>query len=191
MKKNMRIGIMLVLCFFAVVGGLYAVGVYVLPDLLDMRVVDDAGNKNVTGSPLLGKQSPQFNLPDLNGKYIKLSNFSGQPIIIIFWNTWSKESTDQIKILDDYIQHSTKESTFLKVIAISSQEDESVIRSFFERGKYDLVTLVDKTGDVSTTYNVKSAPTLYFVDTKGFIREIYTGMLSEVNIHKKVDNLFQ
>jgi peroxiredoxin len=39
---------------------------------------------------LVGKQAPEFALPDVNGKEIKLSSFRGKYLLIDFWASWCK-----------------------------------------------------------------------------------------------------
>jgi peroxiredoxin len=37
---------------------------------------------------LLGKQAPEFTLPDLNGKPVALSSFRGKYVLVDFWASW-------------------------------------------------------------------------------------------------------
>jgi cytochrome oxidase Cu insertion factor (SCO1/SenC/PrrC family) len=38
--------------------------------------------------PLERKEAPAFSLKGLDGKQVSLSDFKGEPILIVFWATW-------------------------------------------------------------------------------------------------------
>lgn len=40
------------------------------------------------GGPILGKAAPAFDLADLDGGRLRLSELSGRTVIVNFWNTW-------------------------------------------------------------------------------------------------------
>jgi hypothetical protein len=93
--------------------------------------------------------------------------------------------------MDDYISSKSIQGSLVKIIAVDSLEDESVVSSLMKRGDYNVPTTLDTTGDVSNSYNIKSLPTTYFIDKDGIVREIYTGILSESVIVDKVENLLK
>jgi thiol-disulfide isomerase/thioredoxin len=47
----------------------------------------DSGG-DLTDQPMLGKAAPAFNLVDLTGKKVALSDFKGRPIVVNFWATF-------------------------------------------------------------------------------------------------------
>jgi hypothetical protein len=36
----------------------------------------------------IGDPAPQFALPDVEGRLHQLSDFSGRPVVLVFWGTW-------------------------------------------------------------------------------------------------------
>jgi len=44
--------------------------------------------KNQAGSGWVGKQAPDFSLPDLNGRNISLASFKGKYVLVDFWASW-------------------------------------------------------------------------------------------------------
>ena len=162
-----------------------------LPDLLGNLNTNNENPVHVVGGELLNKKAPEFDLVDYTGKHIKLSSFIDIPIVLIFWSTWNKESADQIKILDDYLLNQKIQGSLVKIITINSLEDPSIVKSFIKRGGYNIYAGLDVAGEVSNDYSIRGLPTSYFIDKDGFVREIYTGILSESMFVDKVDNLLK
>lgn len=163
----------------------------IFPDLLGSTGITNKEFVSISDSKLLGQKAPGFDLLDNTNNHVKLSSFMGTPVVILFWATWNGESADQIKILDDYISNRKIQNSLIKVITVDSLEDASIVKSFIRRGEYKISAGLDITGAVSNDYNVRSLPTAYFIGRDGIIEEIYTGILSEVMIVDKVDNLLK
>jgi peroxiredoxin len=137
----------------------------------------------------LNKQSPFFELADLDGNTVKISDFVGTPLVVVFWTTWNTASVDQIKIMDDYL--SKDPSGSFKIIAIDSQEDKSIVAGFVKRGGYGIKILLDETGAVGDLYGARNMPTTYFVDKQGVILDKYVGVLSEQMIQDKAEKIIR
>lgn len=131
-----------------------------------------------------GRNAPYFELHNLKGKLVKLTDYKDIPLVLIFWNTWSDASKNQIKIIDDLLK---SEEIFFKVVAVNSQEDRRVVSSFIDRGLYSIPEiLLDFNGSVSDLYEARNLPSLYFIDKEGLLRDTKLGVLSEREI---VDNM--
>jgi peroxiredoxin len=145
----------------------------------------------VSGTGLLGNRLPFFDLPDLAGNHVSSTDFTDMPLVIVFWSTWNVQAADEVHILDQYLSDQPSQSRLVKVIAIDSQEELSVVSSFMKRGGYIVETLLDTQGLTSEHYGIKSLPTLYFVDRTGVIREVYSGMVSESTLMNKIEKILQ
>lgn len=132
---------------------------------------------------------PYFELPDVKGDTIKLSDFLEVPIVLTFWTTWNAAAADQIKIFDDYLRKDSR--GLFKIIAVSSQEDKSVVNNFISRGGYEIEVLLDASGVVTDAYHARSLPTTYFIDTKGILRDVFVGVLSEAQLVEKAEILLR
>lgn len=171
--------------------GFYLAGKYILPDIFGDVNLENEAPKAVLGESVLNKKAPAFSLPDINGDRKILAQFFGVPTVIVFWATWSPESANQLKILDDYKRNVGEQANLVHLISINSQEDPSIASSFIKRGGYGTVALVDTFGDISNSYNVKSLPTAYFITRDGVVEDIYAGVISERLFVEKVDNLIR
>jgi peroxiredoxin len=132
-------------------------------------------NKNTAVE--LDKEAPFFELPDLSGNKVKLSDYLGSPLVITFWAAWNQTSADQIGILDDIL--SKNKSMLFKVITVNNQEDKSAVQSFVKRGGYKLNVLLDEKGAIGELYQAINLPVSYFLDKDGAIKDIFVGVLNE------------
>ncbi len=139
---------------------------------------------------LLDKRAPYFDLPNLSGSRTTLSDFENQPTLLVFWSTGNSEAADQIKILDDYVAKRTGDS-LVKIVTISTQEEKSAVASFMRRGGYGATVLVDGSGSVGESYNIKNLPTLYFLDREGIVRSVHAGLMSEAAIATEVETILR
>ena len=137
----------------------------------------------------IGKLSPYFELPDLNGPKVKSTDFLEKPIVIIFWASWNEESANQIKILDDYLPKHRSE--LFEILTISSQEDKSAVLNFMLRGNYKVKVLLDESGEITEKYGARSLPAAYFADKDGQLRYIHIGALSESGLVEKAEKLLK
>lgn len=59
-----------------------------LAEIKKSRNENLARTKKLTGGEWIGKQAPDFSLPDANGKEVKLSSFRGKYVLVDFWASW-------------------------------------------------------------------------------------------------------
>ncbi len=150
-----------------------------------------SGTTDTQSLALRGNHAPYFDLPDTNGTHVRLSDFENTPTVVMFWATWNTDSADALSILDQYNQRQNASDSLVKVVAIDSLEERSIVGSFKQRGKYLTNILVDTQGSVSEDYKVKSLPTYYFIDASGVIEEVYGGVLSESELVDKIEGILR
>ncbi len=176
----------LVLFVFVLV---FIAGRYILPDIFGQS--DQADTTIQTGGKLLGQKMPAFDIPDAAGKRVSSSAFLDRPLVLVFWATWNQPSADEIKILDDYLASGDSRAGLVSFLAIDSQEDASVALSFIRRSGYTVPFGLDSYGDVTDHFQIKSLPTVYFIDRDGIIREIDAGVLNRSMFVDKIEQLLK
>lgn len=131
-------------------------------------------------SPLVGHEFPYFKL--LSGdKSITSFDLRGKPTIITFVNTWMPDTTTQMAILNDVAKKKD-----INVLVIVPQETVSSVAIFKERGGYTMPIVSDPDGDLVDPLNLHSLPTHVFVDRKGTITAIQSGVFNKEELFDKI-----
>ncbi|WP_026889840.1 TlpA family protein disulfide reductase [Clostridium beijerinckii] len=114
-----------------------------------------------------------FNLKDLNGNELSLSDLKGKKVFLNFWATWCPPCKAEMPEIERLYQE-TKDSD-LVIISIEIGEPLNTVKSFIDSNKYNFKVLIDSDQSVATKYNITSIPTSYFIDKDGNIVSKHVG----------------
>ena len=126
-------------------------------------------------SPLIGTQAPVFELVDLDGETVNLSELYGKPVLINFWATWCQPCIVEHPVLVDGARRYQGRAEFLGIIY--QDEVEKIERFMAVRGDWGS-TLVDPNSKVALAYGVYGAPETFVLDRSGKIVEKVVGAMS-------------
>lgn len=108
-------------------------------------------------------------LPDLT----KI-NYNNKPTLVYFWGTWCpicKTTSSSISTL-------AEENNYQIIsVALSSGSNED-IKAYQKEQGYNFNTINDDNGQISKEWGVTVTPSFFYVDTKGEITAISTGIAS-------------
>ncbi|MDQ2941977.1 MAG: TlpA family protein disulfide reductase [Chloroflexota bacterium] len=130
----------------------------------------------------IGQAAPDFVsadqkplLVDLDGNPIRLSDFAGKPLWIVFWATWcipcQQEAPD---IRAAYHAHEGD----VAVLAIDIQEPAAAVRAYALSHDLDYAIGLDATATVKDLYGAWGLPSHFFLDGNGVIRDRYFGQMT-------------
>jgi len=120
--------------------------------------------------PALGDPPPVLSLPNLDGKIINLSDFSGKPIILTFFTSWSKSCQDALLNLQEL---KNQYGTTLEVVAVSFDKKSKILSEFVEQNKYTSNFLIDKKLSALNKYAIIIIPTTFCINREGKIDKIF------------------
>lgn len=103
-----------------------------------------------------------FNLLDLNGNKVSLSDFKGKPVILFFWTTRCPYCRKDLKTLNDI--HPRLAEDGRELLTIDVGEPNSRVKNFVERESLNFKVLLDMDAEVAYSYDVLGVPTYVFVD---------------------------
>jgi peroxiredoxin len=75
-----------------------------------------------------------------------------------------------------------------EVLSVSVQENDAAVEEFVAKHGLDYQFLMDRTGQISTTYEVASTPTTYFIAPDGTIADSIAGVVSQAWLEGNLDD---
>lgn len=141
--------------------------------------------KEQNSYPLVDTESPSFTLPSVGEKELNLLSLRGKNRVLVFLNTWLPSTSEQISQIKS-LPTNYKE----KITVVMMQESISKAAVFAKKGGYyDLTIVADNDGILINPYRVNSLPSSYFIDRKGLIKKVVTGVVSTNEIISILDSI--
>ncbi|MDQ6911524.1 MAG: TlpA family protein disulfide reductase [Verrucomicrobiota bacterium] len=120
---------------------------------------------NATGK---AQTAPAWDLKDLEGKPVKLSDFKGKVVLLNFWATWCPPCREEIPAL--IALQNTYKDQGLVVIGLSvDQGGPAAVKSFAKRMKINYPIVLGDEKTAAAYGNVQVIPTTFFIDRAGDI----------------------
>jgi thiol-disulfide isomerase/thioredoxin len=124
----------------------------------------------------IGTKIQDFELPDKDGKLIKLSSLKEKIIIIELWTTWCGPCLKEMR----KIQELKKDNSNIEFYSISFDKTIDKMKKFVEKNRYDwpIVFGGEKNMELRDYFNIVTIPKYLIVDREGII----------INITNKLDD---
>jgi peroxiredoxin len=127
------------------------------------------------------RAAPDFELRQLGGDPLRLSDLQGRPVIVNFWATWC--STCRAETPDLIELYETHQTDDLVMLGINLRENEASVAGFVESFGIPYPVLLDRSGEVATTWRIggpnQGVPSTYFIDREGVVRKVVFGFVTE------------
>jgi cytochrome c biogenesis protein CcmG, thiol:disulfide interchange protein DsbE len=151
-----------------------AVAIVVAAVLIGSRSGWDAvggGGVNRALLPKVGTIAPDFVTEDVYGNPVRLSQFRGQPVWLMFWGSWCPPCRAEFPDLQAaYAQLAPRG---LRMLGVSLRESPLDAASYAARNGATFLVLSDPDeSDTGAAYPVLNFPTHIFIDRDGIIRSI-------------------
>lgn len=130
------------------------------------------------------EQTANFEVVDMHGKTVQLSDLKGKVVILDFWATWCKPCRDEFKELKQLTEKfaSNPKVAFLIINAKGSKDSMEKIIEFENQNNYQLPFYKDYSGFATSNMKVSSYPTLVLIDKKGNLRYSHSGYSNAENL---------
>ena len=112
-------------------------------------------------------ESIHFELKDLNGSAVALSDYKGKIVFLNFWTTWCPTCRIEMPSMEK-LHQKFKDQDFA-MVTINLQESASQVKSFFKEYKLTFTALLDSDGKVGIRFRINAIPTTYILDKEGRI----------------------
>ncbi|MDJ0831970.1 MAG: TlpA disulfide reductase family protein [Gammaproteobacteria bacterium] len=117
--------------------------------------------------------APDFTLKSMSGKNLKLSELSGNVVLLNFWASWCGPCRTEMPLLNDL--HNKYEALGFTVLGVNVEQETELAKSFIAKSPVDFPILLDKTNKVSKMYDVIAMPTTVMIDRDGNMRYLHKG----------------
>lgn len=116
-------------------------------------------------------QPASITLSNLQNKPIDILQFSGKPVIITFFTSWSKTCEEELKMLLDLYKSSKGKGP--NIIAVSLDKKADDVLQLVRKLGIEYEVLVDKKLKSLSKFPVVIIPTTFVLDKKGEIKEMF------------------
>jgi len=117
--------------------------------------------------------APDFQLLNLDGQTVSLSDFRGKPVMLNFWATWCGPCRAEMPYIQQVYDERSDDG--LVVLAINIGESLAKVKGFMQDYGLTFPVLLDIQTEVAKQYNIQVIPTTFFIDPDGGIQDVGIG----------------
>jgi peroxiredoxin len=129
------------------------------------------GGVNQRLLPKVGETAPDFQTEDVYGNPVRLSQFRGQPVWLMFWGSWCPPCRAEFP--DIQAAYARLEPQGLRMLGVSLRETPADAAAYAAQNDATFLVLSDPDErDTGAVYPIFNFPTHIFIDRDGVIRSI-------------------
>ncbi|HHU69047.1 MAG TPA: TlpA family protein disulfide reductase [Thermoanaerobacterales bacterium] len=141
-------------------------------------------------------KADDFTMKDVNGNEVSLFDFLGKKIVLIFWGTTIMED-DVVAVppgfeekLQEYeeLHQKSKDSDYV-VVTVAGTSDENIIKDYVKGKGYTMPILLDTESIGYYIYGAMAIPTIYYIDSEGYIVDTGGSRTTKEDILDAVENM--
>jgi len=182
---------LLVLLLMSGLLGLVMAGVVFLSDNNnDTTSTNTNGSAAAIATPISALERPaeEFQLTDINGQLVSLSQFRGRPVFINLWYTDCPPCVREFPAFQQFMEEQGDDGAV--VLAVNQGDDLDEIRTFLsDLGITGVPVLLDTDLSINTKYPYNVFPTTYLVDEAGNVRFRALGEITLGKMYEFLDAL--
>lgn len=134
------------------------------------------------------KSAPAFELKDVEGKTVKLSDYEGKVVLLDFWATWCPPCR---KGIPDLISLKKQYGDKVEVIGISVDRDETVgeVPGFVKEYGINYPVVYGNTDMYEAYGGIEAIPTSFVIDKEGNITSKHVGLIPVEQYQTEIEAL--
>ncbi len=140
-------------------------------------VAPEAGQQGARreARPEVGYLAPDFLLPDLEGRSVRLSDFRGKKAVFLnFWATWCTPCRTEMPTMEQAYRGYRAKGLEILAVSIDTGPKETV-QAFMRELNLTFPALLDPGMEVSGMYRVFGIPGSFLIDRQGVVRHVEIG----------------
>lgn len=123
----------------------------------------------------VGKEAPDFELPNLDDKPVRLSDYRGKVVFLNFWATWCKPCREEMPSMEVLYKNFEQDGLVVLAVSIDRVTTKKDIPPFVKSLGLTFPILVDSWGQTDKRYKLMGVPETYIIDRQGVLREKVIG----------------
>ncbi|HBG27827.1 MAG: hypothetical protein A2Y10_06760 [Planctomycetes bacterium GWF2_41_51] len=140
------------------------------------KSLQDIVDRSTSWAPILqnfyGKEVPDFQVTDINGKTHKLSEYRGKNVMVVMWATWCQPCMQEVPHLNAIREIMAEDK--LAMLAISNENIELVKKTAQSKNmKYNVIATQETLPPPFS--NVRGIPTTFFIRPDGTLKLVTEG----------------
>jgi peroxiredoxin len=154
-----------------------------------VAVYEGAQHRSAKGTHPGAVDSPAaaFNLQDLDGKPLSLSDYRGKVVLLNFWATWCTPCRGEIPQFIDYQNKYGPQG--LQLVGISMDDDAKPVHDFYQQFKMNYPVAIGSAGLAESYGGVLGLPVTFLIGRDGRIAAKYVGAVELPVLQQKIESL--
>jgi peroxiredoxin/outer membrane lipoprotein-sorting protein len=136
---------------------------------------------------MLNTASPDFTLPDLDGKETAWSSLKGKPVLIDFWGVYCAPCREEMPKIQE-LQHEFADKG-LVILAIDDGETPEIAKKYVDEKGYTFRVLMDQERRVVKKFGLTGIPVVFLIDRDGMIRAQFTGYNPRLDLKEQLKKI--
>lgn len=129
--------------------------------------------------PYLGFRAPDFELTDLHGNNVRLSDLQGKPILLNFWASWCPPCRKEMPELQAFTHEYGDK---ILVVGVNWNDSRDEVERFLNEYGVSYLNLLDTNGKIFVRYGLTGLPTTFFIDEDGIVRGKWLGSITKADL---------
>ncbi|UII54124.1 TlpA family protein disulfide reductase [Cytobacillus spongiae] len=136
----------------------------------------------------VGLKAPDFELENLQGEKVKLSDFEGKKVMLNFWAEWCPPCKAEMPDMQKFHEEA-KEDVVILAVNMDTPANRDKVDAFVKNMEIQFPVLLDDKFKVNKVYQIINIPTSFFLDEKGVIRNKGVGAMTYEMMKSYIDDM--
>ena len=137
----------------------------------------DTSETTAATAPQRAENALEFTVTDTDGNPVKLSDFTGKPVVVNFWATWCNPCTTELPEFEAAAKANPDIQFMMVNVTDGRDETPEKVMAFIEKHGYTFDVYYDHGLTVTNMLQLRGFPTTYFIDAQGVVVNSYLGMM--------------